>query len=136
MDTTEGKDDLYSTDGTLNVVQLLLHAQVLYRAGEFDLARRLYFRMIRENAKPHIAFYWLGCCARKENRPEEARELLEKSLKLKESIESSLQLAEVLVELKCLEEAKALLSQIGSSAALRPDHKRKVKEISQQLEMS
>ncbi len=93
-------ESVYLPDGKLNLPFLVRNAELLFRAGEFALARNLFHSVLQSGERSGYAHFWIARCFDCENRPEEAKKHYEESVAFQPSVECYQYLAAVLIRQK------------------------------------
>lgn len=93
-------DGIYLPNGKLNISYLIKNADLLYEAGEFALARKIYKSIYQSGEYSSTALYRLGKCYEAEGRLEDACTKYEESIAHHPTLECFQRLASLLTRLK------------------------------------
>ena len=114
-------DGIYLPNGRLNVPFLMKNADILFDAGEFALARKIYKTILQSGECTASALYRLGRCYESEGKMDEAIAKYEESIVFHPNIESYQRLATLLAKqnkpqqsAEVLERVKVLKDTSGS----------------------
>lgn len=104
-------DGVFLPNGKLNVNFLLKNAEILFKGGEYALARNIYKNILRTGECTSTALYWLGRTFESEEKLEESIPYYEDSLAYLPSLETYQRLSSVLIHLMKYQEAAELLEK-------------------------
>ena len=93
-------DGVYLQDGKLNIPYLSKNGELLYRSGEFTLAKNIFKTILQPGGdRTSYALHWLGKCAESEGKLDYAQKFYEESLVYQPNLEVYQQLASLLIRL-------------------------------------
>lgn len=104
-------DGIYLPNGKLNVPYLIRNADLLFDAGDYSLARRIYRVILQSGECSSSALYRIGRCYESEGKWEEARAKYEESIVFHPSLECYQKLASLLIRLKKHQQAAEILER-------------------------
>jgi tetratricopeptide (TPR) repeat protein len=81
-------DGTYLATGKLNVPYLMQNAEILFDAGDYALARKIYKTILQSGEHTGIVLYYLGRCLEAEGKVEEACSKYEESVVFHPALES------------------------------------------------
>jgi tetratricopeptide (TPR) repeat protein len=89
-------EPLYHPDGKLNADYLFKNAEVLYKAGEYQLARNILKTVLKAHERPAQTLLWIGKTFEAEGRFDEALKTYEQSLTFQPTVEAYQKTAAIL----------------------------------------
>ncbi|MDR3608846.1 MAG: tetratricopeptide repeat protein [Oligoflexia bacterium] len=104
-------EGIYLADGTLNINQLIQSAEVLFKAAEYPLARKIYKAIMKTGERPWLAAREIGRCYEAEGKLEAARAQYEESIAYQPLAATFRMLASLLIRLKKDQEAAEILDR-------------------------
>lgn len=118
-----GVDGIYTGEGKLNFEYLFHHAEVLYRSGEFALARNIYKTVLQSGDRTALSLYWIGRCLEAEGKLPEAIAHYEESITYHPSFETFQNMAALLVRCRKDEQAAQVMERTLALRELSPAHR-------------
>lgn len=102
---------IYLANGRLNVPYLIKNADLLFEAGDFQLARKIYKTILQSGEYTSIALQRLGQCYEAEGKFDEACAKYEESIAYHPTLESYNRLASLLKRQKRERQAEEVLER-------------------------
>jgi tetratricopeptide (TPR) repeat protein len=112
--TRRSLGEIYLGNGKLNVPFLLKNADLLYDAGDYELARKVYFAILQSGEYTAIVLHRLGRCYEAEGKLEQARTQYEASIAYHPTIESYQCLAGIFIRQNKADEAAVVLARASA----------------------
>jgi tetratricopeptide (TPR) repeat protein len=81
-------ENVYLTDGKMNVPFLIQNAELLFGAGDYALARNVYKAILAAGERTGHAHYWIGRCHEAEGKYAEAEKCYEEAIAYQPSLDA------------------------------------------------
>jgi tetratricopeptide (TPR) repeat protein len=123
IDTAAGIGEIYATTGKLNLPYLTKTAEVLFRSGDYGLARNVYRTILQSGERTDLGKYGLARCYEAEGRLDEALFHYEESIAYRPHPTVFRSLATLLIRRGKNQEAAEVLERALQLKELSPDHR-------------
>jgi len=104
-------DGIYLPNGKLNVLFLLKNAEILFEAGDYRYARKIYKSILHSGEYTGTVLYRLGRCFEAEGKLEEACTKFEEAIIYNPSLESYQRLSALLVRMNKEQQAAEVMER-------------------------